>query len=199
MRLTLTLRGSCGEMGMNFLTGEQKQRFESGQADPYADIEDWYLGDGGFGDYRLVLHKPFTAEVALDGRPVNVAKAEKVLLERSRGWKGVLYGMQGEYGWLAILGYDDQPGTLEFAWNDVKDFDPARLGFLADRWDRVLDRPGYLVLREVRYAGRPADEADVLETGGAPALWPPRYLSLAEVRERAAGEIYDPSRDGETL
>ena len=199
MRLTLTLKGSCGEMGLNFLTDELKQRFDSGELDPYAAIGDWFLGDDGFGDYTLLLHKPFTATVELDGRPVDVSKAEKVVVERPRGWKRSLYAMRGEYDWLAILGYDDDPGTITFAWDNVTDFDPARLGFLADRWDRVLDRPGYLALREVVYAGRRADETDAPARGGSPTLWPPRYLTLAEVKERAAGEVYNPDRDGERL
>ncbi len=199
MRLTLTLKGSCGEMGLNLLTDEVKQRFDSGELDPYAAIGDWFLGDDGFGDYTLLLHKPFTATVELDGKRVDVRKAEKVVVERPRGWKRSLYAMRGEYDWLAILGYDDDPGALVFTWENVAKFDPTHLGFLADRWDRVLDRPGYLALREVVYVGRRPDAAEVAGRGGTPTLWPPRYLSLAEVKERAAGEAYDPDRDGERL
>jgi len=199
MRLTLTLTGICGEMGLTFLTDAQKRRFDSGELDPYEAIDDWFLGDDGFGDYSLILHRPFTARVELDGRTVDVTRADKVLLERPRGWKRALYAMRGEYDWLAVLGYDDDPGTIVFAWNHVTKFDPALLGFLADRWDRVLERPGYLTLREVRYAGRPADESDVPARGGSPTLWPPRYIALADVRARSAGEIYDPDRDGEGL
>jgi hypothetical protein len=199
MRLTLTLKGSCGEMGLNFLTDGQKRRFDSGELDPYSAIGDWFLGDDGFGDYTLLLHKPFTATVELDGKQVDVSKAEKVVVERPRGWKRSLYAMRGEYDWLAILGYDDDPGTIVFTWDDVAEFDPALLGFLADRWDRVLDRPGYLSLHEVVYAGRRPDSADVPERGGNPTPWPPRYLPISEVMARAEGEIYNPDRDGERL
>jgi hypothetical protein len=199
MRLTLTLKGICGEMGLNFLTDGQKKLFDSGERAPYAAIGDWFLGDDGFGDYSLILHKPFTATVALDGRPVDARKAEKALVERPRGWKRTLYAMRGEYDWLAVMGYDDDPGTIVFAWNGVAQFDPARLAFLADRWDKVLDAPGYIVLREVLYAGRRADESDAPERAGTPTLWPVRYIPLAEVEVRAAGEIYDPARDGEGM
>ncbi|MEW5772339.1 MAG: hypothetical protein AB1916_02335 [Thermodesulfobacteriota bacterium] len=199
MRLTLTLKGSCGEMGLSFLTDEQKRRLASGELEPYAAIGDWFLGDDGFGDYSLILHKPFTAAAELDGRPVDIRKAEKVLVERPRGWKRSLYAMRGEYDWMAVLGYDDDPGAIVFTWSEVEDFDPARLAFLADRWDKVLETPGYLVLREVLYAGRRADETGVAEHGGSPTLWPPRYISIAEVRARSEGEIYNPDRDGEAL
>lgn len=199
MRLTLTLKGTCGEMGLNFLTDEQKKLFDAGELEPYAAIGDWFLGDDGFGDYSLILHRPFTAAVELDGAPVDVSRAEKVLVERPRGWKRSLYAMRGEYDWLAVMGYDDDPGTIVFTWNDVAEFDPARLGFLADRWDRVLEQPGYTVLRDVVYAGRPADESDVPERGGSPTHWSVRYIPLAEVLARAEGEIYDPGRDGEAF
>lgn len=199
MRLTLTLRGTCGEMGLNFLTEEQKQLFDSGALAPYEAIGDWFLGDDGFGDFSLLLHKPFAATVELDGKPVDASRADKPLVERPRGWKRSLYAMRGEYDWLAVMGYDDETGTIMYAWDGVAEFDPAKLALLADRWDKVLDQPAYVVLRQVLYAGRPPDEADVPERGGAPTLWPVRYIPLDEVRARAEGEIYDPSKDGERL
>lgn len=199
MRLTITLRGFCGEMGLNFLVDAHKKRFEAGELDPYTAIGDWFLGDDGFGDYSLILHKPFGAVADLDGKPVDIKKKDKLFVERVRGWKRTLYAMRGEYDWLAVLGYDDDAGAIAYAWNGVKKFDPTRLAFVADRWDAVTGAPGYLVLRDVLYDGRPADESDIVDRAGAPTYWPPRYISLKEVRDRAEGEAYDPDRDGEAF
>lgn len=88
---------------------------------------------------------------------------------------------------LCLLGYDDEYCNMTWQWNNVENFDPDKFEFFVQRWDRVLKVKDFLIIDDVRYDGKFADEQD---WGGGCGfnLVDPMVIDMEEVRREIAQE-----------
>lgn len=93
---------------------------------------------------------------------------------------------------ICILGYDDELCSSTWRWDHVAGYDPGLFEFFVHRWDRIMHQPDYLVVDEIRYAGRFADSHAWGESAGF-TLRDPELIDLEDVRREIAAEQARPN------
>ncbi|HWR04838.1 MAG TPA: hypothetical protein VN419_12605 [Humidesulfovibrio sp.] len=84
--------------------------------------------------------------------------------------------------YLALLGYDDEFCKTHWKWRNVARFEPQKLGFVVHRWDQLLGAQDYLIIEDIIYDGRHADEEACGKSRGF-NLVDPKIIDLKEVRK----------------
>lgn len=83
--------------------------------------------------------------------------------------------------YLALLGYDDEHCKTHWTWRGVEHFEPSKLEFHVHRWDQILGAKDYLIIEDITYDGKYADEQACGQSRGF-NLVDPRVIDLDEVR-----------------
>lgn len=84
--------------------------------------------------------------------------------------------------YLALLGYDDEFCKSHWKWRNIERFEPQKLSFVVHRWDQLLDAQDYLIIEDIIYDGRYADEEACGKSSGF-NLVDPKVIELSEVRK----------------
>lgn len=82
---------------------------------------------------------------------------------------------------LALLGYEDEFCKTHWKWRNVERFEPRKLNFVVHRWDQLLDAQDYLIVEDITYDGRYADEEACGKSRGF-NLVDPKVIDLSGVR-----------------
>jgi isocitrate lyase len=156
MDLTLTITGSCCDLALHPVNAETAARVCMLGDELYKtnSIEWWRANSNNTCGMRLTADARIQA--TLDGQPValeagNIATSAAMLTQRA-----FLDAPEKD---LCLLGYDDEACSRTWIWRNVSQYDAARFEFFVQRWDAILGVADYLVIDDICYDGRPADEA----------------------------------------
>ena len=132
----------------------------------------------------LKLDDDCMVKATLDGQEISIdydkIGASAVTLRRR------IY-LDSKAKYLCVFGSDDEHCSMTWRWDDVTDFDPEKFEFFVLRWDRVLKSKDFLVIDDIRYDGRFADDQDWGGSCGF-SLVDPVVIDLEEVRREIAQE-----------
>jgi len=123
-------------------------------------------------------------QVRLDGKPVGFDPSgipDAAVLLRRRMY------LATPVRYICILGYDDELCSSTWRWDNVDGYDPGAFDFFVHRWDRIMHEKDYLVVDEIRYAGRFADQHNWGKSAGF-TLRDPELIDLEELRREIAAE-----------
>jgi len=96
--------------------------------------------------------------------------------------------LESRVQYLALLGYEDEYCQTSWRWRNVERIRPEQLEFLVHRWDRILDTEDYLIIEDILYEGKYADDLVCGKSNGF-NLVEPKVIDLGEVR-KAMGMAY---------
>lgn len=189
MDLTLTLTGLCCDLALHPVNNENAARVCMLGENLYKtnSLEWWRANGNNTCGMRLTRDSFIEAKlgetpVTLD--PARIATAASLLTQRE-----VLDSPEDQ---VCLLGYDDEVCSRTWVWHNVTACDVARFQFIVQRWDRILGEKDYLVLDDVLFDGRTADQTVWGESQGfsfrEPVVVPMDVVrdELGQVRERAA-------------
>ncbi|HML54039.1 MAG TPA: hypothetical protein PKC79_08080 [Solidesulfovibrio magneticus] len=182
MNLTLTISGTCCDLALHPVNAETAARVCMLGDNLYKtnSIEWWRANSNNTCGMRLTADARI--EAALDGASVafdasRLSASAALLTQRPF--------LESPEKSLCLLGYDDEACSRTWTWRNVADYDMSRFEFFVQRWDAILDVADYLVIDDVCYDGRPADEAVWGESEGF-TFRTPVIVPASAARELAA-------------
>lgn len=156
MNLTMTITGYCCDLALHPVCAETAARVCILGDDLYKtnSIEWWRANSNNTCGMRLtadaqidVAHNGVAAPFDLS----RIAASAALLTQRPF--------LETPENNLCLLGYDDEACSRTWIWRNVDNYDMSRFEFFVQRWDAILGVVDYLVIDDVCYDGRPADEA----------------------------------------
>ena len=182
MDLTLTLTGYCCDLALHPVDSESAARVCMLGENLYkTNSLEWWRANGN-NTCAMRLTRDSRIEVSLDGEsirldPERIATAATTLTQRAL--------LDSPESHVCLLGYDDEACSRTWTWRNVADYDMRRFEFFVQRWDAILGVADYLVIDDVCYDGRPADEAVWGESEGF-TFRTPLIVPASAARELAA-------------
>ncbi|MHC1711470.1 MAG: hypothetical protein AB9872_04880 [Solidesulfovibrio sp.] len=180
MDLTFTLTGYCCDMAFHPVNNEMAARVCALGEDLYKtnSIEWWRANTNNTCGMRLCSDS--VIEVAVDGgTPMTLNLAHVATSAAMVTQRAFLDSPETK---LCLLGYDDETCSRTWTWHNVTEFDPAKFEFFVQRWDRILGVEDYLVLDDLCYDGRIADDIAWGESQGF-SFREPVVVDMGVVRE----------------
>ncbi|WP_243438837.1 iron-sulfur cluster assembly scaffold protein [Fundidesulfovibrio soli] len=184
MNLTLTITGRRCDLALHPVSSKTVERIKELGRKFYTKKYIHWWRNGNTSTCGMKIDDECVIKVDLDGQPAamdSTGIADSAVLLRRRHY------LDSKARYLALLGYDDEYCHMNWTWKDVDSFDPARFHFFVHRWDRILGSTDFLILDDVRYNGRFADEQDWGGSCGF-SLVDPTIIDLEAVRREVAVE-----------
>lgn len=184
MELTFTIIGRCCDLALHPVSPKTADLVRELGRDVYKRkyLEWWRKGNTC--SCGMKFDDDAVVQVKLDGKLVefesDAIPRSAVLLRRR------MY-LATPVRHLCILGYDDELCSSTWHWYNVTNFNPRWFEFFVQRWDRIMHQQDYLVVDEIRYAGRFADRHQWGESAGF-TLRDPELIDLEDVRREIAAE-----------
>jgi len=182
MQLVFDTRGHCCDLALHPVsdaTAEKIHRLGSGiYKQKYVN---WWR-KGNTATCGMHVDDELLVRVTADGQPVDFDPA---LMTRDYVEIRRRMYLSSKANHVCVLGYDNEPCGCVWKWNDVAAYDPARLSFMVQRWDRIMGEPGYYILDNVLYDGHFADEHQWCDSQGFDLI-EPIVIDLSEVRREVA-------------
>jgi hypothetical protein len=122
--------------------------------------------------------------VSLDGKLIPFD--ESVITNQSVELRRRMF-IESKASYLSVLGYDNEPCGCVWKWKNIESFDPKKLDFLVQRWDRIMGIPNYYIVDNVTYDGVFADEHTWCDSKGF-SLLEPIVIDLDAVRREWAAK-----------
>lgn len=184
MELTFTIIGRCCDMALHPVSPKTAQMVqELGRGIYKGKYLEWWR-KGNTTSCGMKLDDDAVVQVKLDGKPVPfdpAAIADSAVLLRRRMY------LASPVRHLCLMGTDDELCSSTWRWDRVTTFNPDCMEYFVQRWDRIMREPDYLVVDDVRYAGRFADSHQWGDRAGF-TLRDPQLIDLEEVRREIAAE-----------
>lgn len=178
MELTLTITGRRCDLSLHPVSAKTVERIQNLGRKFYTKKYIHWWRNGNTSTCGMKFDGECVVKVSLDGGSVPFdasGVASGAVLLRRRHY------LESKARYLALLGYDDEYCHMVWKWTGIEEYDPAGFDFFVHRWDRILGEQDFLILDDVRYRGRFADEQDWGGSCGF-SLVDPRVIDLEEVR-----------------
>ncbi len=182
MQLVFDTRGHCCDLALHPVSESTANRMRDLGAAAYKEKYVNWWRKGNTATCGMRLDGDLLLRISLDGKPVNFDKS--ALLKDYVEIRRRMY-LESKANHLCVLGYDNEPCGCIWKWNEVTAFDPAKLSYQVQKWDRIMGEPDYYILDNVLYDGRFADEHSWCESKGFDLI-APIVIDLDEVRREVA-------------
>ncbi len=169
MNLSLTLSGFCCDLALHPVDEATAARVCALGEDLYKtnSIEWWRANTNNTCAMRLTPESFIEVTLGDARMPFDAARiATSAAMLHQRQF------LESPEAQVCLLGYDDEACSRTWTWRNVTDFTADKFQFFVQRWDRVLGVKDYLVLDDVCYDGRIADEAVWGESRGFSFITP---------------------------
>ncbi len=178
MDLQLTISGHCCDFALHPVDAAMAARIRALGEDIYkTDAIEWWRADAD-NTCGMKFDANALVDVCYNGRIMpfdtrRIANAAATLRRRSY--------FESNKDYLCVLGYDDEACSKTWTWYGVNIYDPAKFEFFVQRWDRIFGEPNYLVVDDIRYQGRFADDTNWGQSCGY-SFREPMVIDLDAVR-----------------
>jgi hypothetical protein len=182
MELTFELKGNCCDLALHPVSNTIADKIHTDGAAIYKEKYLNWWRKGNTATCGMRFDRDLVADVRVDGETIPFAP--ETMLKDAFELRRRMY-LDSKANYLSVLGYDNEPCRCVWKWSGIEAFDPAKLSFLVQKWDRIMQIENYYIVDNVLYDGAFADEHTWCESQGF-TLLEPLVIDLAAVRRELA-------------
>lgn len=189
MNLTFTIIGRCCDLALHPVSPATAEKVRTLGRDIYKRKYMAWWRKGNTGTCGMKIDGESVIDVRTNGKKMDFSSAPMVdsaVLLRRRAY------LDSKAKYLCLLGYDDELCSSTWTWKGVESYDPKKFEFFVHRWDRVLGIKDFLIVDNVRYNGRFADDHGWGQSCGF-SLVDPKLIDLRDLRAEIAAEEATPA------